>query len=191
MVEKIIVAKLVALTAIGISLALPGYAAQNNPADGSKFGLNLARPEAVDPASPSIEQVHSFVQEAVAYAKKHGKAHALKEFTDPEGKFHRGELYIYAYDFNGNVLAHGGNPNLVGKNLIGFKDPDGVLVISELARIARQGAGWLRFVWENPAQNNRKEPKLGYVVRVNDDWWLGSGTYGPAFIGLNNSELPK
>jgi hypothetical protein len=46
-------------------------------------------------------------------------ATALKVFTQAGGDFHQGRLYIYAYDFSGTVIAHGGDATLVGKDLSG------------------------------------------------------------------------
>ncbi|MBI5441029.1 MAG: histidine kinase, partial [Deltaproteobacteria bacterium] len=34
-----------------------------------------------------------------------------------DGKFVRGELYVFALQFDGTTLANGGNPKMVGKNL--------------------------------------------------------------------------
>lgn len=127
-------------------------------------------------AKPSKEDVVSFVNEALEYAKKNGKEKALAEFNNPDGAFNRGELYIYAYDFNGVNIAHGGNKAYIGQNLIDQRDPNGVMVIQELIERAKQGNGWLYYMWDNP-QTKKVEPKVGYVVKVNDDWWLGSGIY--------------
>ena len=126
--------------------------------------------------------MQAFVEKAVAYAGANGKDAALTAFTAPGGEFHEGELYIYAYDFNGTVIAHGGDPSLVGRNLIDMTDPNGVHVIQELVRLARGGGGWLYYTWPNPQHGNAQEPKLGYVEKVDDTWFLGSGTYGAAAV---------
>jgi cytochrome c len=123
------------------------------------------------------QEVVAFVQEAVTYAQANGKEASLAEFSDPNGSFKRGELYIYAYDFNANVIAHGGDATLIGKNLIDYEDPNGVKVIQGLIEVARGGQGWFPYTWNNP-QSGKQEPKLGYVMKVDDTWWLGSGTYG-------------
>jgi cytochrome c len=122
------------------------------------------------------QEVVAFVQEAVAYAQANGKEAALAEFSDPNGSFKRGELYIYAYDFDGNVIAHGGNAKLIGQNLIDYTDPNGVKVIQGLIEVAEGGEGWFSYTWDNP-QSGKQEPKQGYVMKVDDTWWLGSGTY--------------
>ena len=132
--------------------------------------------------APTKADVQAFVEKAVDYAKANGKEAALKAFTQAGGEFHQGQLYIYAYSFDGTVIAHGGNATLVGQNLIDMKDPNGVQVIRELVALAQKGSGWLYYTWPNPGNNNQQEPKLGYVMKVDDSWFLGSGTYGPAAI---------
>lgn len=125
------------------------------------------------------DEVVGFVKEAVAFAKENGKEASLQEFMKRDGKFVRGELYIYAYDFTGTVISHGGQPNLVGKNLIDMKDPSGVMVVKELIKLAQGNGGWLDFAWANPLHGNAVEPKAGYVLKVDDTWFLGSGLYPP------------
>ena len=134
------------------------------------------------PATATQAQVQAFVEKAVAFARTNDKDKALAAFTAPGGEFHDGELYIYAYDFSGKVIAHGGDPALVGKNLIEMTDPNGLPVIEDLVRLAESGSGWLYFMWGNPLNDNRVEPKLGYVMKVDHDWFVGSGTYGPAAV---------
>ena len=127
----------------------------------------------------SREQMVKFVEEAAAYVKQAGKEAALKEFSDPQGKFVRagGELYIYAYDFKCVCLAHGYTPELVGKNLTGKKDSAGLLVIQKLRdTAAKNGQGFVEFGWTDPA-TGKEGRKLGYVLKVDQTLWLGSGIY--------------
>jgi signal transduction histidine kinase len=122
------------------------------------------------------ETLVAFVDSAVAYAKTHGKENALAEFNNPNGSFVQGELYIYAYDFNGTTLAHPVNPEIVGKKREGA---NGVFV-KEMGEVVRNGSGFYPFVYINPGHNRTLESKLGYGVQVDEDWWLGSGIYtGP------------
>jgi len=125
-------------------------------------------------AKDTREDVVAIVKEAVAYAKASGKEKALAEFSNPKGLFNRGELHIFAYNFDGNVIAHGGNKAFIGQNLIIMKDPNGMMVIQELIKQARKGRGWLEYTWDN-SQSKKLEPKVGYVMEVDETWWLGSG----------------
>jgi len=132
-------------------------------------------------AIPAItkEQMVKFVEEAAAYVKEVGREAALKEFSNRKGKFVRekGELYIYAYDFNCVCRAHGFTPNLVGQDLTAKKDSKGLLVIQKLRdTVAKNGKGFVEFGWTDPA-TGKEGRKLGYVVKVDDSLWLGSGIY--------------
>ncbi|NTU59018.1 MAG: hypothetical protein HGB00_08920 [Chlorobiaceae bacterium] len=126
--------------------------------------------------------VKAFVEKAAEYARSHSKDESLKVFSAKDGMFQQGGLYIFAYDFSGNVIAHGGDQSLIGKNLMGMKDPNGVEVIKELVRLANEGRGWLYYTWPNPEHAARQEPKLGYVEKIDNGWFIGSGTYGPAAV---------
>ena len=127
-------------------------------------------------AAVTKQNVVDFVNEAIAYAKANGKDKAIAEFNNPKGKFVRGELYIYAYNWEGIALANGGNPALAGQNLIDMTDPNGVKIIQELIKVARAGGGWVDYVWPYP-KTKINEPKVGYADGVDSTWWLGSGMY--------------
>jgi cytochrome c len=126
------------------------------------------------------EEMVAFVKEAVAYAKTNGKEKALAEFSNPKGSFFRGQLYLYAYDYNGTTIAHPVNPEKIGVNRLEEKDADGKFFIRELMDASTDGTGFVEYTYINPTKNNRVERKLGYVMQVDDEWWLGSGIYyGP------------
>jgi signal transduction histidine kinase len=136
----------------------------------------------------SNETLVSFVDSAVAYVKANGKEKALAEFSNPKGQFIQGELYIYAYDFNGTTLAHPVNPEKIGVNRLNETAGNVGLVIRNMSAMARNGSGFYRFYYINPAHNRTLESKLGYAEKVDDNWWLGSGVYtGPADPVLQNT----
>jgi cytochrome c len=148
----------------------------------SFVGLTCSLSLGEEADSPSVKRVSKYevavlVERAVNYARVNRREIALKEFMNPTGQFKKSGLYIYAYDFQGTVLADGGQPELVGKNLIDMKDGNGVEVIKELIKLAQQRGGWLRYFWPNPAHGGKIESKLGYVMKVDNDWFLGSGLY--------------
>ena len=136
-----------------------------------------ATPEKGGAASATTnETLVAFVSEASAYVTSHGKQAALAEFSDRNGTFVRGELYIYAYDFNGTTLAHPVNPETIGKKREGA---NGVFV-TEMGTVVRNGSGFYPLVYVNPDHNRTLETKMGYGVKIDDTWWLGSGIYtGP------------
>ncbi|VVB72176.1 Single Cache domain 2 [uncultured archaeon] len=87
----------------------------------------------------------------------------------------KGDLCIFAYDFNGTCIAHPINPSLVGKT--GFSDINGVDVVGSELRLARRGGGTMYIVFPNPTHGNKEELKQIYIRSMFDSMYLGSGIY--------------
>lgn len=119
----------------------------------------------------------SFVEEALAYAHSNSRDRALKEFSNKTGSFVRGDLYIYAYDFQGTNIAHPFKSDWIGVNKLNMTDSNGIPYIKNLIRVAKEGKGFTYFIFPNPAHGSRDEFKVGYAMKVDDNWWLGSGIY--------------
>lgn len=126
----------------------------------------------------------SFVGEAIDYANTGGKDAAIAEFNKQNGTFVRDSLYIYAFDYNGTTLALPYQPQLIGTDLSGLQDPYGVNYTKVEIFLAQQGGGFLFYHYYNPTRNMTLEPKMSYVQKVDDTWWLGAGTY---IEGLNQT----
>ncbi|HET7795147.1 MAG TPA: cache domain-containing protein [Rhizobacter sp.] len=117
---------------------------------------------------PSKDDAVKMIEKAVAMHKASGKDKTLSAVNQHGGPFHRGELYVFAYDTTGAIVAHPVNPKLVGKNLLEVPDPDGKFyrkTIQELA--ATKGSGWVDYKYKNPA-TGRNEPKTTYIQKVED-----------------------
>jgi signal transduction histidine kinase len=123
----------------------------------------------------SWNEAIAFVDEAVTYANDNGVENALEEFNNPAGSFVQGDLYIFAYDFNGTCIAHPINPNLVGQT--GLSDINGVDVVGREIALAKRGGGTLYIVFPNPAHDGKEELKQLYIENVNNSLYLGSGLY--------------
>lgn len=145
--------------------------------------LALAKEESVGLANESLitssnkTELVSFVESALAYARENGKDKALDEFGNKTGPFVRGDLYIYAYDFNGTCLAHPFKPDWIGKNKLDVTDSNGVPSLRNTLNAAREGKGFTYFIFPNPAHGNRDEFKIAYAMKVDENWFLGSGIY--------------
>ncbi len=127
-------------------------------------------------ASPA--ETEALVKEAIAFAKTNGKDAAIKEITKAGGKFHRhgGELYLFIYDLDGKVIAHGQGAGKIGVNQINAKDPDGVEFVKERIKLAKsKGKGWHDYQYVNPTTKKR-QPKTSYI-EVWDNLIFGAGIY--------------
>jgi polar amino acid transport system substrate-binding protein len=123
----------------------------------------------------SANEVTAFLNEAVTYVNDNGLQKALEEFNNPNGSFVRGDLYIFAYDFNGTCIAHPINQDLVGQT--GLLDINGVDVVGSELALARRGGGTMYIVFPNPAHGGKEEVKLLYIANMNNSLYLGSGLY--------------
>jgi hypothetical protein len=123
------------------------------------------------------EQAQALAERAVAHIRDVGRAQAFADFSRPDGGFVEGELYVFCQDASGVVVAHGGNPKLVGRNMADVRGPDGRLANVEINHLGlTQGSGWLEFRWPNPV-THRIELKAAYVLKVDDHTVCGSGYY--------------
>jgi two-component system NarL family sensor kinase len=85
--------------------------------------------------------------------------------------------YFFVYDRHGKNLMHPRQANLVGKELIGMKDKNGLPVIQALLDSAQKGDGYQLYTWEKPSSKQVTE-KLSYVVMLDRwGWMLGTGIY--------------
>ena len=121
-------------------------------------------------------EAEAMVKKAVAYIKANGPEKAYDEFTNGKS-FKDRDLYIIVYDLNGKNLAQGANPKLVGKDLIGLKDPDGKPLIQMFVDLAKsKGKGWVEgYKFLNPV-SQKIEGKAMYLERVGDTL-VGCGVY--------------
>jgi signal transduction histidine kinase len=118
----------------------------------------------------------------VDFAKKNPKETFLEEVSGGKGQFHfvkgqNNDLYIFVYDLEGKVLAHGVRRELVGVNRWASKDPDGKPWIQDWTKLVKEkGSGWIEYKELNPAQGNKVMKKVSFVELYNG-MVLGAGIY--------------
>jgi hypothetical protein len=142
------------------------------------FGAGCSAPAGTETAEENMirADLAGFAREAAAYAETAGEDTALAEFNDEAGRFTEGALYVYAYDYNGTLLAHPHLQDSIGTSLIERQDPYAMKNIRALCDTAEPGGGFIVFIRPNPAQENHDELKIGYVV--DDTWWVGGRPLG-------------
>jgi len=122
------------------------------------------------------KEAQQMVKKAVAYIKANGKEKGFAAIMDKKGPFVDRDLYVTVYDFNGKCLAHGFNPGMVGKDLIGMKDSDGTPFVKERVEMAKKKPSfWLDYKYTNPT-TKKIEPKSMYC-EVYADMIVGCGVY--------------
>jgi signal transduction histidine kinase len=110
----------------------------------------------------------AMVQKAAAFLKASGRQKAFAEISNPKGRFVDRDLYVTVYDLNGNCLAHGFNPKMVGKNMLDLKDPDGKAFIKERSEQAKsRDQFWVDYRYINPATKQIGNKSM-YTEKVGD-----------------------
>ena len=121
----------------------------------------------------SLDEAKAMALKAAAHFRQSGADRAFADFnTSPA--WHDRNLYVFAVKDDGIQVANGGNPALIGRNVIDMRDVDGKLTNREMLAIKDQD--WVEYKWRNP-QTNTVQQKATYVVRVSDDTIVAVGAY--------------
>jgi cytochrome c len=119
------------------------------------------------------QDAQAMAEKAANYLTANGAEKAFAAISDPHGPFRIGDLYVFAHDATGLVVAHGGNPALIGKNTVRLTDVDGKSFVKEIVEVA--STGWVDYKWQNP-ETKELSPKTVYVIRVGD-YLICAGAY--------------
>ena len=95
-----------------------------------------------------------------------------------KGLRYNGQEYFWINDFGPTMIMHPYKPELDGKDLRDFADPNGKHLFVEFAKVCKEKKeGFVDYMWPKPGES-KPVPKISYV-RVFDPWgWIiGSGVY--------------
>ncbi|MEJ2467032.1 MAG: methyl-accepting chemotaxis protein [Candidatus Thiodiazotropha sp.] len=86
--------------------------------------------------------------------------------------------YFWINDLNAHIVMHPIKPELDGKDLSDFADPDGKKIFSEFARVAKQdGEGQVPYLWPKKG-SDKPIQKVSYVKGFKPwGWVIGTGVY--------------
>lgn len=131
-----------------------------------------------------VEEARALVEDAAAFLREKGRDAAIAELSRRDGRFVKGDLYVFAYDLNGVMVAHPVNPSLVGRNMLKEPDSKGKLFRKMIVDLAvTVGSGWVDYTYLNPVRK-KEEAKTTYFLKE-DDLILCCGAYSvpPPFLG--------
>jgi methyl-accepting chemotaxis protein len=128
-----------------------------------------------------IDTAHSLIASQYARAEKgditmeEAQRRAIEEI---EGLRYEGSNYFWINDLNAHIVMHPIKPQLNGKDLSDFADPEGKRIFSEFAAIAkRQGSGSVPYKWPKPGSETPVD-KISYVKGFKPwGWVIGTGIY--------------
>jgi len=143
----------------------------------AKLGASLLLCATFANASDSTpDQAKELVMQGVEFCKKVGIAACVEEFNKPESQFVKGDLYIWANDFDGIITAHPKKP-LKGKNMYRYKDKAGNQLFKDfIDKVKAEGNGWVDYVWDHPVKGEQT-PKTSFVIGIGENQLIGAGAY--------------
>jgi methyl-accepting chemotaxis protein len=85
--------------------------------------------------------------------------------------------YYFVFDTRGQCISHPKKPELNGKDLWEFEDPNGVKLFQEMSRAAQAGGGFVDYAWPRP-EGGDPRPKVSYAAMIpGTTWYIGTGIY--------------
>ncbi|WP_373002342.1 methyl-accepting chemotaxis protein [Sulfurimonas sp.] len=86
--------------------------------------------------------------------------------------------YFWINDTTPKMIMHPIKPDLDGKDLSNVKDPNGIFLFNEMAKVAKaQGMGKVEYSWSKPG-SDKPVPKMSYVMLFKEwGWVVGTGEY--------------
>ncbi|MEJ2200386.1 MAG: cache domain-containing protein [Desulfuromonadaceae bacterium] len=168
--------------------SLPALRNEENPAISAAL-LELARQkgEGMLRYSGSQGELVAYVKRFAPYGWILGstisirdlEADIQKKLLDDIAKVRYGKNgYIFIDNWQGVVLAHGAQPDLVGQNIWDYQDSHGVKVVQDLIAAAQTAGGdYVFYSWRKP-DTGEERPKVSYSRGVHDwQWMIGTGVY--------------
>ena len=123
------------------------------------------------------EEAKAMMEAALAHVKKVGAEQAFKDFSTDKATWTKKDLYPFAEDFTGKMLAHGANDKLIGRDMTNMKDSTGKLFNQEMVAVAKKGEGWVDYEWVDPL-TKKIAGKSAYIKAVpGAELFIGVGVY--------------
>ena len=128
-----------------------------------------------------VETAYSVIEEHAALVKKgeltEGQAKQLAMDRVRDLRYDKNN-YFWISDFQPTMLMHPFKPEMESSNVAGFKDPNGVRLFVDIAKVAsNQGEGYVAYEWPRPGAS-KPSPKLSFVKTYQPwGWIVGTGVY--------------
>lgn len=140
--------------------------------------IELAKKQSVQTAIESVFHVLSF------YHNKEKSGQLSRQQAQREAmeaikllRYSENE-YFWINDTQPTMLMHPFRPDLDGKDIADFKDPNGKRLFQEMVTVTKkEGAGFVDYMWPKPGKT-APQPKISFVKLFKPwNWIIGNGVY--------------
>ena len=125
----------------------------------------------------SADEAKALVAKAIARYDREGREKAFAAIQDAKEGFVDRDLYVFVFGPKRTIVAHGGNPKLVGTAAESLVDEDGVHFGTKFMDETNATGSWVDYKWKDPA-SGKVLAKSSWVVR-HDGYIFGAGIYKP------------
>lgn len=126
----------------------------------------------------SADEARALVKKAMSLFSIYGMDLLERITQDPEKIYSDRDMYVFAFDRQGQYRAFAGNPAKLSVNLFYVPGLDGRKLVEEAFLLPEKG-GWVDYSIENPLLN-RIELKTSYIEKISEDIVIGCGVYKSA-----------
>jgi methyl-accepting chemotaxis protein len=137
----------------------------------------------------SADEARALAEAAVEHARSAGRDKALAEFSDPHGPWVDRDLFVFAIDRMGNILANGMRPQNIGLNVEAIDGLRGTHHTDKLWDKANAGGGWVRYEVGHPLTGVLTE-KESFALQLDEHTLVACGCYGRARAGGPTDDMP-
>lgn len=135
-----------------------------------------------------VAKLRNIVELAVGYADALHQQAQTGAITEDEAKqrwysaidsfwYENHKEYMFVYDETGTAIRQPARPEMAGKNMIDLKDVNGVPLIADLIKVAKQGGGTVSYFWPK-AGESEAQPKLSWASYYQPwGYMIGTGIY--------------
>lgn len=166
-----------------------------------KRGLKYVIAVGFYPDSPRFA-IQQLVKKAIRYGERTSAHQLFEQINNPRGVFVRGDLYLWAYDFDGFAYAHGRNIVFVGQNRKDWKDSIGFKRNQRMIEITQvEGRGWIDYAEDglpktayfesllDPRTGRRYIVGGGYYPTINDDMVVNFVKRAINYLKANGADI--
>lgn len=142
---------------------------------GQLMAERVQKVEALSQTAISIVEAHHRRQQRGEVSEAEARGAALAELSRLR---YEGGNYFWVNDMTPAMVMHPVKPELDGRDLSGFADPNGVHLFRQMVEVVRRdGHGQVAYHWPRPG-SSEPVPKVSYVQGFQPwGWVLGTGIY--------------
>ena len=123
----------------------------------------------------TADEAFVLVKKAVSLFRVNGLSSLQRITDDHDAVFSDRDMYVFAFDRNGQYLAFAGNASKLNVNLMKVSGLDGRKLVDDAFALPESG-GWIDYFIANP-MTQCNEQKTSYIEAITDDIVLGCGVY--------------